>query len=154
VKPLFIVWIGGLKKKQWIRENNRCGSHSWNRIWSGTIETEQQIWENELSGNDRGFTVHNGLQPGSTNLFKGSMIVWWYWCLTGQWLSWLGKQLEVVAEMGNPSLIICPNMVAHISLTKIMGFRGMEYSLSIKYSRQVQQCDLINNNLKGHENLP
>jgi hypothetical protein len=28
VKPLFIVFIGGLKKKQWIWENNRCGSHS------------------------------------------------------------------------------------------------------------------------------
>jgi hypothetical protein len=28
VKPLFIVFVGGLKKKQWIRENNRCGSHS------------------------------------------------------------------------------------------------------------------------------
>jgi hypothetical protein len=28
VKPLFIVFDRGLKKKQWIRENNRCGSHS------------------------------------------------------------------------------------------------------------------------------
>jgi hypothetical protein len=28
VKPLFTVFVGGLKKKQWIRENNRCGSHS------------------------------------------------------------------------------------------------------------------------------
>jgi hypothetical protein len=28
VKPLFIVFVGGLKKKQWIRENNRCGNHS------------------------------------------------------------------------------------------------------------------------------
>jgi hypothetical protein len=28
VKPLFIVFIGGLKKKQWILENNRCRSHS------------------------------------------------------------------------------------------------------------------------------
>jgi 1-phosphatidylinositol-5-phosphate 4-kinase len=28
VKPLFIVFVGGLEKKQWIRENNRCGSHS------------------------------------------------------------------------------------------------------------------------------
>jgi hypothetical protein len=28
VKPLFIVFVGGLKKKQWIWENNRCGSHS------------------------------------------------------------------------------------------------------------------------------
>jgi hypothetical protein len=27
VKPLFIVFVRGLKKKQWIRENNRCGSH-------------------------------------------------------------------------------------------------------------------------------
>jgi hypothetical protein len=37
VKPLFIVFLRGLKKKQWIRENNRFGSHSWNRIRSGTI---------------------------------------------------------------------------------------------------------------------
>jgi hypothetical protein len=29
VKPLFIVFAGGLKKKQWIREkNNRWGSHN------------------------------------------------------------------------------------------------------------------------------
>jgi hypothetical protein len=28
VTPLFIVFVGGLKKKQCIRENNRCGSHS------------------------------------------------------------------------------------------------------------------------------
>jgi hypothetical protein len=28
VKPLFIVFVGGLKKTQWIRENNRCGTHS------------------------------------------------------------------------------------------------------------------------------
>jgi hypothetical protein len=42
-----------LKKKQWIQENNRCGSHSLNRIRSGTIEIEQRIRENELSGNDR-----------------------------------------------------------------------------------------------------
>jgi hypothetical protein len=28
VKPLFIVFVRGLKKKQWIWENNRCGSHS------------------------------------------------------------------------------------------------------------------------------
>jgi hypothetical protein len=28
VKPLFFVFVGGLKKKQWIRESNRCGSHS------------------------------------------------------------------------------------------------------------------------------
>jgi hypothetical protein len=28
VKPLFIVFIGGLKKKHWIWENNRCRSHS------------------------------------------------------------------------------------------------------------------------------
>jgi hypothetical protein len=47
VKPLFIVFVGGLKKKQWIRENDRCG------IRSGTIEIERQIRENELSGNDR-----------------------------------------------------------------------------------------------------
>jgi hypothetical protein len=40
VKPLFIVFVGGLKKKQWIWENNRCGSHSLNRIRSGTIEIE------------------------------------------------------------------------------------------------------------------
>jgi hypothetical protein len=53
MKPLFIVFVGGLKKKQLIRENNRCGSHSWNRICSGTIEIEGWIWENELSGNDR-----------------------------------------------------------------------------------------------------
>jgi hypothetical protein len=53
VKPLFIVFVGGLEKKQWIRENSRCGSHSWNRIRSGTIEIERRIWENELSGNDR-----------------------------------------------------------------------------------------------------
>jgi hypothetical protein len=53
VKPLFIVFVGGLKKKQWIWENNRCGSHSWNRIRSGTMEIEQWIRENELSGNDR-----------------------------------------------------------------------------------------------------
>jgi hypothetical protein len=52
VKPLF-VFVGGLKKKQWIRENNRCRSHSWNRIHSGTIEIERWIRENELSGNDR-----------------------------------------------------------------------------------------------------
>jgi hypothetical protein len=26
VKPLFIVFIGGLKKKRWFWENNRCGS--------------------------------------------------------------------------------------------------------------------------------
>jgi hypothetical protein len=26
VKPLFIVFVGGLEKKRWIRENNRCGS--------------------------------------------------------------------------------------------------------------------------------
>jgi hypothetical protein len=43
----------GLKKKQWIRENNRCGSHNWNRIRSGTLEIEWRIRENELSGNDR-----------------------------------------------------------------------------------------------------
>jgi hypothetical protein len=53
VKPLFIVFMGGLKKKQWIRENNRCESHSWNRIHSGTIELEWWIWENELSGNNK-----------------------------------------------------------------------------------------------------
>jgi hypothetical protein len=53
VKPLFIVFVGGLKKKQWIRESNRCGSHSINRIRSGTIEIERWIWENELSGKDR-----------------------------------------------------------------------------------------------------
>jgi hypothetical protein len=53
VRPLFIVFVGGLKKKQWIRESNRCGSHSLNRICSGTIEIERQIRENELSGNDR-----------------------------------------------------------------------------------------------------
>jgi hypothetical protein len=53
VKPLFIVFVRGLKKKQWIWENNRCGSHSWNRIHSGTIEIERQIRENEFSGNDR-----------------------------------------------------------------------------------------------------
>jgi hypothetical protein len=53
VKPLSIVFVGGLKKKQWIRENNWCGSHSWNRICSGTIEIEWRIRENELSGNDR-----------------------------------------------------------------------------------------------------
>jgi hypothetical protein len=28
VKPLFIVSVWGLKKRQWIQENNRCGSHS------------------------------------------------------------------------------------------------------------------------------
>jgi hypothetical protein len=28
VKPLFIIFVGGLKNKQWIRENYRCGSHS------------------------------------------------------------------------------------------------------------------------------
>jgi hypothetical protein len=50
VKPLFIVFV---KKKQWIRENNRRGSHSWNMIRSGTIEIERRIRENELSGNDR-----------------------------------------------------------------------------------------------------
>jgi hypothetical protein len=53
VKPLFIVFVGGLKKKQWIRENNRCRSHSWNRICSETTEIERWIQENELSGNDR-----------------------------------------------------------------------------------------------------
>jgi hypothetical protein len=53
VKPLFIVFVWGLKKKQWIQKNNRCGSHSWNRIRSGTIEIEQRIRENELSGNNR-----------------------------------------------------------------------------------------------------
>jgi hypothetical protein len=53
VKPLFVVFVGGLKKKQWIRENNRCGSQSLNRIHSGTLEIEGRIWENELSGNDR-----------------------------------------------------------------------------------------------------
>jgi hypothetical protein len=37
VKPLFIIFVGGLKKEHWIRENNRWGSHSWNRIRSGTI---------------------------------------------------------------------------------------------------------------------
>jgi hypothetical protein len=58
VKPLFIVFVGGLKKKQWIRENNRCRSHSLNRIRSGTIEIERRIRENKLSGNDRGFTLH------------------------------------------------------------------------------------------------
>jgi hypothetical protein len=57
VKPLFIVFVWGLKKKQWIWENNRCGSHSWNRICLGIIEIERWIWENELSRNDRGFTV-------------------------------------------------------------------------------------------------
>jgi hypothetical protein len=53
VKPLFIVFVGSLKKKQWVRENYRCGSHSWNRIRSGTIEIERWIPENELSGNNR-----------------------------------------------------------------------------------------------------
>jgi hypothetical protein len=53
VKPLFIVFVRGLKKKQWIWENNICGSHSWNRIHSGTIEIEGRIRENELSGNNR-----------------------------------------------------------------------------------------------------
>jgi hypothetical protein len=53
VKPLFIVFVRGLKKSQWIRENNRCRSHSWNRIRSGTIEIERWIQENEFSGNDR-----------------------------------------------------------------------------------------------------
>jgi hypothetical protein len=43
----------GLKKKRWIRENNRCGSHSLNRIRSGTTEIEQKMWENELFRNDR-----------------------------------------------------------------------------------------------------
>jgi hypothetical protein len=64
VKPLFIVFVGGLKKKRWIRENNRFGSHSLNRIHSGTTEIERWIRENELSGKtsypgtiDRGFTV-------------------------------------------------------------------------------------------------
>jgi hypothetical protein len=45
VKRLFIVFIGGLKKKQRIRENNRCGSHTWNRIHSGIIEIERWIRE-------------------------------------------------------------------------------------------------------------
>jgi hypothetical protein len=40
VKPLFIIFVRGLKKKQWIREKNRCGSLSLNRIRSGTIEIE------------------------------------------------------------------------------------------------------------------
>jgi hypothetical protein len=53
VKPLFIGFVGGLKKKQWIQENNRCGNHSWNRIRSGAIEIEWWIREIELSGNDR-----------------------------------------------------------------------------------------------------
>jgi hypothetical protein len=52
-----IAFVGGLKKKQWIWENNRCGSHSLNRIRSGTIEIEWRIRENELPRNDRGFTV-------------------------------------------------------------------------------------------------
>jgi hypothetical protein len=45
VKPLFIVFVGCLKKKQCIRANNRCGSHGWNRIRSGTIEIERRIRE-------------------------------------------------------------------------------------------------------------
>jgi hypothetical protein len=53
VKPLFIVFVRGLKKKQLIRENNRCWSHSLNRIHSGTLGIERRIRENELSGNDR-----------------------------------------------------------------------------------------------------
>jgi hypothetical protein len=44
------VFVGGLKKKQWIRENNRCRSHSWNRIRSGTIEIDPGT-------KDRGFSV-------------------------------------------------------------------------------------------------
>jgi hypothetical protein len=28
VMAIFIVFVGGLKKKQWIQENNRCRSHS------------------------------------------------------------------------------------------------------------------------------
>jgi hypothetical protein len=35
------------------KRNNGSGSHSWNRIRSGTIEIERRIRENELSGNDR-----------------------------------------------------------------------------------------------------
>jgi hypothetical protein len=66
VKPLFIVFIGGLKKKRWIRENNRCGSCSLNRIRSGTIEIERWIRENELSGNDRyRFHCSSNLTPSS-----------------------------------------------------------------------------------------
>jgi hypothetical protein len=53
VKPLFIVFVGGLKKKRWIRENNRWGRNSLNRIRSGSTEIEWRIRENELSGNDR-----------------------------------------------------------------------------------------------------
>jgi hypothetical protein len=26
VKPRFLAFVGGLKKKRWIRENDRCGS--------------------------------------------------------------------------------------------------------------------------------
>jgi hypothetical protein len=53
VKPLFIIFVRGLKKKRRIQENNRCGSHSLNRIHSGTTEIERRIRENDLSGNDR-----------------------------------------------------------------------------------------------------
>jgi hypothetical protein len=48
VKPLFIVFVWGLKKKQWIWENNSCGSNGLNRIRSGTIEIERRIRESKL----------------------------------------------------------------------------------------------------------
>jgi hypothetical protein len=53
VKPLFIAFVGGLKQKRLMRENNRCGIHSLNIIRSGTTEIGRWIRENELSGNDR-----------------------------------------------------------------------------------------------------
>jgi hypothetical protein len=58
VKPLFIVFVGSLKKKQWIRENNRCGS----LCKIGFAQEPQKL--NDGSGKtsyrgtiDRGFTV-------------------------------------------------------------------------------------------------
>jgi hypothetical protein len=45
------------------------------------------------------------------------------WCHARQWLCWVGEQLAGIAGTDNPSLTICSNMVSHIPLAKIMGFR-------------------------------
>jgi hypothetical protein len=75
VKPLFIDFVGGLKKKQWIRENNRCGSHRSNRIRSWTVEIERRIRENELSGNDRQ-RFHCSHMKKSLTTDEATCIIW------------------------------------------------------------------------------
>jgi hypothetical protein len=61
-------------RNQWIRENDNCRGHSLNRVCSGTTETDQWLWINDTSRNDR-LRFHTTLKSASAEVNNGWSFV-------------------------------------------------------------------------------